>query len=49
MTHLLIDTGRASRLAACDEPFANGQGGSEILSEVNCRACLTMFNPRSIR
>lgn len=42
-THLLIDTGRASRLAACDTPFANGQPGSEDLPEVTCVMCLAMF------
>lgn len=42
-THLLIETGHARRLAACDEPFANGQPGSDDIAEVTCRACLNLF------
>lgn len=42
-THLLIDTGRAGRLAACDEPFANGELGADALVLVTCSACLKMF------
>lgn len=42
-THLLIETGRASRLAACDMPRANGEPGVESLDGVTCRACLAMF------
>jgi hypothetical protein len=42
-THLLIETGRASRTAACTEPFANGQPGSENMADVTCTACREMF------
>jgi hypothetical protein len=45
--HLLVDSGRASRLAACDEPFANGQLGSEALVDVTCDACRKMFGVQS--
>lgn len=43
VVHLLIETGRASRLAACDTPFANGRPGSEHFADVTCTACLSLF------
>lgn len=46
-THLLIETGRAGRLAACDEPFANGELGADELALVTCNACLQMFGRKS--
>lgn len=46
VTHLLIETGRASSLAACDEPFANGQPGTHTMTEVTCGACLALFPAR---
>lgn len=46
-THLLVETGRASRVAACDEPFANGQPGSEHLADVTCQPCAVVAARRS--
>jgi hypothetical protein len=46
VTHLLIETGRASSLAACDEPFANGEPGSHDITEVDCGVCLALFPHR---
>lgn len=43
-THLLVDTGRAARVTACDEPFANGEPGSEALADVTCAACAALFS-----
>jgi hypothetical protein len=40
--HMLLETGRASRLAACSEPFANGEPGTEDPAAVTCRACLAI-------
>lgn len=42
-THLLVESGRAGRLAACDEPFANGELGADNRALVTCSACLQMF------
>lgn len=48
LVHLLIETGRASRLAACNQPFANGQFGSEDMADVTCPVCLALFPTRPI-
>lgn len=43
-THLLIETGHASRVTICDEPFSNGQPGTEDITAVTCVYCLALLN-----
>lgn len=48
-THLLIETGRASRVAACDTPRANGEPGTEVRIDVTCPACRALFTPDDVQ
>lgn len=38
-THLLVETGRASRVAACAGPRSGFENGSEDIAAVDCDPC----------